>query len=386
MGTDCLSLLWLGSVCDGDAVLTNRAISPASNNWQIGLLRDLQPLVGQLRVLGHPLQQLWPKGNLMPKPPESSVVELQQHFVDYLNLPLVRTASLCRSLRKSALSLCREACPDFVLAYNPYPWQRAAAQAVQERLGVPWICVVADIPSNDWDDLRRATCGCSGYVFLSYRAYEQSPLHPKLHLDGGIPDLPTLEGDAKHENDDGTTVFLYAGSMSYDRGTDQLIEAFNRLDNPKAMLWLCGKSSPRIQARLIRPATAANRRIIDHQLVDEEKLAELMHRADVFVNPRPPDAASSFFDFPSKVSTYLSYQKPVISNRLPGLSPEYDAVLHYPDDTTPAAWAEAMGKIMANAPGSRDPFESAMETYVQSHRWSIQAKRLKDWITTISAM
>ena len=58
-------ILWLGSIFDQKTVMSSKAISPAANNWQIGLLTQLCKKGLNVVTLGHNPEPIWPKGKII---------------------------------------------------------------------------------------------------------------------------------------------------------------------------------------------------------------------------------------------------------------------------------------------------------------------------------
>ena len=57
-------ILWLGAIFDEKQILNSKAISPAANNWQRGLIEPLAKKGTSIIMLGHTPEPIWPRGNL----------------------------------------------------------------------------------------------------------------------------------------------------------------------------------------------------------------------------------------------------------------------------------------------------------------------------------
>lgn len=71
-----LHILWLGNIADEATMLASRAVSPAANRWQSGLLGGLREAGCDVRLLGHQPEPAWPRGQLSMAPQSERPVSL----------------------------------------------------------------------------------------------------------------------------------------------------------------------------------------------------------------------------------------------------------------------------------------------------------------------
>ena len=57
-------ILWLGAIFQEEQVLNSKAISPAANNWQTGLINPIAKKGCRIITLGHRPEPIWPKGQI----------------------------------------------------------------------------------------------------------------------------------------------------------------------------------------------------------------------------------------------------------------------------------------------------------------------------------
>lgn len=373
-------LLWLGGVFDASTMLTRPGVSTAANRWQQGLIRGLQGLGCPVVLLGNLMESLWPRGHMRV---DARLGRLAEGFVGellpYWNLPGIRAHSLSQANLAAFRRLCQQhGPPAVVLTYNALPWNVAIGRYARERLGIPWVCIVADGPGSGEPGhaqheahLRQATA-C---VFLSWGYYSNWPLARRFHLDGGVQ---ALRFDADHGlSSFNPSAIVYTGMMNKWGGSTFLVEAFRRVERQDIELWICGKGKNPVAEQ----AAAQDQRIKIIGVVSEDHLHELSQTASVFVNPRPSSIPGNHMNFPSKVLEYLSYGKPVISTWTGGLSPEYAEVLTVLAEETPSCLAQTIQEVAAWDAWARLKKAKEIASFLGSRKlWSIQAKRLLTWL------
>jgi glycosyltransferase involved in cell wall biosynthesis len=366
-------LLWVGPIVDPAAVLRRRAVSPAGNGWQLALFRSLSEQV-PVALLGHTPEPLWPRGTLrVDSGPEVSGVP-----VNYLNFPGIRSSSLRGGYRAGLRRLiATRGKPAAVLAYNDSPWNVAVGALAKDQ-GIPWICIVADAPGagRELAAHQRRIAAASGCVFLSWGRYRDWDGAVKLHLDGGIASLgfdprrPPAEARSPR-------VVLYAGAMSAVGGALHAVEAFRHVTADDVELWICGHGGH----GAIQQGVARDPRVRLLGMLDDVQLQQVLGRADVFINPRPPDLAENRSNFPSKVLEYLRWGQPVVSTWTDGLAPEYAEVLTLVDGVAPKVLAAGMEQALAFSTERRAELAARVAEFVTRHRlWSLQAERLVTWL------
>jgi glycosyltransferase involved in cell wall biosynthesis len=173
-----------------------------------------------------------------------------------------------------------------------------------------------------------------------------------------------------------TPVVLYTGTKGPWGGLDLLLDAWEKIRHPTACLWVCGQGE---HARLHALAEASDR-IRDFGLVDEARLGELVERAAVLVNPRPPSFPSNRLNFPSKILEYLGTGKPIASTRTLSFGPGYDDVLLFAAEESPAALAAAIDRALDLSPAERQSHRARVERFAASHGdWPHVAERFLAW-------
>jgi glycosyltransferase involved in cell wall biosynthesis len=272
------------------------------------------------------------------------------------------------------------------LNYNPYPhYCRAIEPIARRHPDIPWVNVVLDLDDpmvDGWVAFKEATAASRGNVFLSWWGYCHAPGHAKLHLDGGwetapapappvaaapsapARPFPPLAAQPK--------TFIYAGKFAGYGGIGEILEAIRGYPRTDVFFDFYGKGSCEQLSQL----AASDPRVRIRGFVPDAELEEACRKAYAFLSPRDLDFQGTRMIFPSKLLFYLKFRKPVLSPLLPGLSPEYEALLLQPT----VSWGAAIDKALAMTPADLDAHDARCGAFLETRAWKRQAARLLTFI------
>jgi glycosyltransferase involved in cell wall biosynthesis len=375
---ECLRLVWMGPLQGEHSLLHGTAPHPATMRWQRTYIGGLRQAGVRTHWIGHDPHRTWPWGPLFATSGHARVDD-DASAVPYANAPLVRTRSLTRGYVRRVVQAVRSIDANALVTYNVGPSITAAASAAAGE-GVPWIPIVLDFhdPSRDgWESFRAATAGAAGVAFVSHWAFERAPVPRRFLLPPAIvPRGPTAPPVAAPRR----TIF-YAGARSRAGGVDRLIAAMALLRTPDVQLVMTGQG--RGYDRDIARMTADSDRVTDLGMVTEAELERLALSADVLVNPRPVRSDDSCMNFPSKVLDYMSYGRPIVSTRAPGLGPAFDDVLVFSEGDEPRQLAEAIDRVLGWSPAERSRFAERCGSFADRSSATAAAREFAGWISDL---
>ena len=208
-----------------------------------------------------------------------------------------------------------------VFTYNPYPRHWFSANLLRLIFRCKWVSIIADDRSYGNPDF---------HLFLSFDYFKRFEKRNKLFCDGGIM-IRSLNETKKNEKSSGSHKSLvFAGVLNDWTGIIDFIDLFNEIDLENYILHIYGKGDPDV---LKNKNISLKNKVILHGFVNDIELERACRNAYAFINPRPLHMFRSENNFPSKLLLYLSYNKPVISTKTKGLSPDYDNILSYYSDS-----------------------------------------------------
>ena len=110
-------------------------------------------------------------------------------------------------------------------------------------------------------------------------------------------------------------------------------------------------------------------------------MTRICNTADLLLNVRDPNHPDNILNYPSKLPHYLSFGRPIVSTRLLSLSPDYDAVIHFPIDNSVDAYVGEVEKVLALTDSEKClEFNKIHEWFNKHKKWDVLIRGLTDWL------
>lgn len=171
---------------------------------------------------------------------------------------------------------------------------------------------------------------------------------------------------------------LYSGTLNYKFGIGTLIEAFEKTEDEKLKLVICGFGEAE---ELIKEKQKEDMRIVYLGRVDRAEVLSLQKNATVLVNPRQNNEEFTKYSFPSKNLEYLSSGVPLVAYKLDGIPDEYDEYIYYPTDNSAEALSKEIMKICALPDEERKLLGKKAKDFVFENKNKVkQAQRIIEFI------
>jgi glycosyltransferase involved in cell wall biosynthesis len=374
-------ILWLGGIFTPSAVSQFLAVNPAANRWRIGFINGLNTNGVATQLVSHRTEQCWPKGQLFPGRKEEFSVDYSQHVVHFTNAPVVRFRHLPVAYTQCVKRVLKNyGKPAAVLNYNPYSWNLGACRYLSQKEGIKWINVTLDYDDptlDNWATYKKDTLGADGHVFLSNWAYENCPLGARFHLDAGVDWInePKLAASLPVGR---KKIVLYSGKINSEYGgADILAETLAAISHEDIRLIVCGKGGHPELEKLSK----IDSRVELKGFVSDQELDDLSREAAVFINPRPIECSDSRMIFPSKLLSYMSYLKPVVSTWTPGLSADYREFFDVVEEDSPLQLAKKVDAILDWDESRRLAYAQKVHRYLHTDkRWEKLVGGLVKWM------
>jgi glycosyltransferase involved in cell wall biosynthesis len=377
-----LRIVWAGPLQSERSLLHGTAPHPASMRWQRTYIGGLRQTGVYVRWIGHDPHRAWPWGPLFATAGRGAI-DVSASAVPYINAPMVRTASLTRGYGRAVVDAVKAIDAHAVVSYNVNPWIASAASAASAH-GVPWIPIVLDFndPARDgWASFRVATAGSAGVAFVSHWAFDHAPVTCKHLLSPAVvPRCPIAPSE--HSANAAKRTILYAGARSRAGGVDRLIAAMSLLRTPDVQLVMTGQGKGYDPE--IAKMTSESDRVRDLGMVTESELEQLAFSADALVNPRPVQSDDSCMNFPSKVLDYMSYGRPIVSTRAPGLGPAFDDVLVFSEGDDPQQLARAIDRVLGWSPSECTHFADRCRHFAERSSPVAASRDFGHWVRQIA--
>ena len=170
---------------------------------------------------------------------------------------------------------------------------------------------------------------------------------------------------------------LYAGTLHYQFGIKNLLDAFEQITDPEVKLWICGGGEAETE---IRTLCEKDPRVTFYGFVNQSEVAELRSRAAVLVNPRTNEGEYTKYSFPSKTMEYMASGKPVVMYRLDGIPAEYDPYLYYVPDDSVQALADTLRYVLDHPEEAGEKAQRAQNFVLENKNRRVQGRRLAEFL------
>lgn len=172
---------------------------------------------------------------------------------------------------------------------------------------------------------------------------------------------------------------LYTGTTDIEFGIEDLLKAFQYIDDENYRLIIFGSGSG---DSLIKKISQIDERICYMGFIPREEIIQFQKQATVLVNPRTPEGEFTKYSFPSKTLEYMISGNPVLMHKLPGIPNEYDRYLKFFRGVDYETMANDIQEICNWSKEERLEFGYRAQQFVLENKNEIeQGKRLYDLIT-----
>lgn len=376
-------VIFVGSILSDYGLTKNRGISAAASQWSSGLLNSLIRNGCDVRNLSHVWNTTFPLGKILPGNKDDLSNEYDTILVKYFNIKGLRDYSLYVGLLKAFLGLTKQSfLPDFILFYNAYPYNIWLAKKIKDLFpDIKLVLLVLDYNDpepDDWVKFKHDSEIFDGCVFLSWWAYENSPIDNKIHVDAGWNGFFNKSPSIIQSQD---FVFVYAGKMEKYGGILHIIDAIKQLPKEQKNLRFefYGKGSSSELLNLSK----IDKRVIVNGFVSEKELEKAFNLANAFLSPLDMTVSDNRMVFPSKIMNYLRYQKPILASHSEGISREYDDVLFYPIKNNADSWLSLISNVSLFNRKDYELVATKSRKLLSIKTWDMHVERMIDFIKNI---
>ncbi|MBK5442702.1 glycosyltransferase [Peribacillus sp. TH24] len=158
---------------------------------------------------------------------------------------------------------------------------------------------------------------------------------------------------------------VYTGTLNKKFGVVNLIKAFHAIDNPNAILKICGRGD---SEDLIKEYAKKDDRIHFLGQLSNEEAVKLQKNATVLVNPRQNNEEFTKYSFPSKNMEYLLSGNPVIAYKLDGIPDEYNGYLLYVEENSLESFSSKISEVLNLTIQDRDDIGKRAREFVINNK------------------
>lgn len=339
---------------EGELLATSkRGVSTAPNQYQKGFLMGLSKPVKIISTLS---LGAFPSLNsrLTFKREFKQTEEGEIHYLPFLNFYYIRdwmfTRGVYRELKKIVSR--QEHTTVYIYSLN-LPFLNPMKRLKKEFGDRIHFCLIVPDLAGRYGLVRKGIKGfkdrseaakkmqlanhADSFVFLTEAMKDLFDPKPYTVIEGFLPDCQfdySLQRVPK--------TVLYTGSLNRAYGFGTLLEAFSRIPDVDAQLWICGAGD---MEGAVKEAAKKDSRIQFKGFLPKSEIAALQTQCDVLVNPRTDEGEYTKYSFPSKTMEYLLSGSKVVMYRLAGIGEEYYQYIRIIEAPGP----DAMAKVLQEA-------------------------------------
>jgi len=342
---------------------STREVQFAANNLQERISHGFREKIGDnFYILSAPIVNSFPNGykDIYIKKFEGTE---NCKYVPFVNIWGLRNLSRKHALIKEINNFISIKDDEkYIIVYSPHvPFLQAAVYAKEMDPSIKINLILPDLPQYvnlaqnvsliykmfkliDLKNFYTLTKKIDNFVFLTEHMNKVVNLENKPYavIEGIVSTNDIHEFDTSENKSDNKTV-IYTGTLNYQYGIRNLLEAFHNIQRSNISLVICGKGEA--EEEIYRFCDIDKRiRYLGQISGDECRKCQL--EADILVNPRQNIGEYTKYSFPSKNLEYLSTGKPVIAYKLDGIPDKYDNFFFYVEDNSIESLSQKIEQTM----------------------------------------
>ncbi|KXX72551.1 glycosyltransferase [Flammeovirga sp. SJP92] len=373
------TIFWCGSILTFEGLNKFKGEAPSATIWTREILTGFSKNSINVKIFAPIWDAMFPKGYLFPGSTQYLDPNFNQQNIKYLNIPYIRKYSLARNLFNSIQKEIEEnGEPKAIINYNTYPHYIIALKKIKEKYpNIKWINYILDLDDPDkdnWLSYSNDVKGSDGCIFLSWWGFKNTPTKNKLYVEAG------WNGKLPESSITDKFIFIYAGKLSAYGGINDLIEIIKIYKNKDVQFHFYGKG----KNLALEDLAQNDKRVHIKGFVSDEELKKACESANGFLSPRDVNCQENKMIFPSKILYYLKFRKPIISQDLPGLPPEYHNVLFIPKSSSYDDWINEIKRVKElSKDETKINFEKST-ALLEIKKWSNQTLKIMSFINELN--
>jgi len=303
-------IIFLGNIFK-NKYSNSKYFSIASNEWQKNFLKNFKNKI--INLTYYP-ETFFPIGSLFVNKKNFSIFK-NTKYLNFLNLIYYRNISIEKKIIQEACKLKSKRNQLILMTYNFQDPIINASATLKKKYNLKWINICADFNENQRIKIFKKIAPADLNIFLSYHAYKNYLGRNKLYFYGNLKKI------YKPKVKENTYKIIYSGSLGDWTGIKIFLKEFLSMNN-NFTLEITSNDNPNEILDYID-----NKKVKFHGFLKKNKLNKLLTDADFFLNLRNNYDINNLNNFPSKILTYLQYNKPIISSNLKNIDKQMKQVL-----------------------------------------------------------
>ncbi|AXR19910.1 MULTISPECIES: glycosyltransferase [Bacillus] len=174
---------------------------------------------------------------------------------------------------------------------------------------------------------------------------------------------------------------MYAGTLAFEYGVKNILDAFERIEDNELELWLFGDGDMK---EYIENLSIKDKRIKYFGFKSRAEVFEYEKRAKLLINARNPADEYTMYSFPSKTFEYMVSGTPFLTTRLKGIPQEYDKYIYSINDSDINSIKQEIERIFSIPDEEINKFTQDARLFILENKNSaVQAKKVLDFLDVI---
>lgn len=367
--------------------MVKRALNIAAVVWSKGFVKGLRDSGCEVEVVTLCPEQAWPVGRVIwqDNNPKLFDHDVPVTAISYLNVVFLRERWQDWAFARAVKRLLKLGKFDVFICYNVLHTYHITAMKAAKSMGVPVIAVILDsgysVDKQGLGLMSHQARYADGVVFLSQWLFENFPANGRrlMQMEGGVSEWKgsrPLIGSCVPVRPQTVT---YAGAFTPHRGQG-LVDLVKNCKREDVCFVICGKWN----MEAAKKAFGDDPRVDLRGMVSHDELQTIYSQTDVFVNSREVNWGHNLANFPSKLSAYLGYGRPIVSNWNPSYPPEYRNLLEVSTDDSGASLAAKLDEVLDWDDGQRLVcYDKLFNAYNENKSWKRQAESFLEFVKEV---
>lgn len=370
----------------------------AAHNLHKALFRGLHDNGIGFDIINYPHLGSFPPFYSTPRVPAYRNEDERVTSISYINISYIKRLDIRRKVKREILDWCKRTEGDkVVLLYNfeqlslipsikkIYPDVRFCLLVtdLEEYMDTDtslWTKVKHGISSFFPDKRETLYSYPDAYILLTEAMKQRIPVggKPCLIMEGIYND----ESDEAHDiSNNSKKTILYTGNIASRYGILDLIDAFEKIDDPSYQLLIRGNGDTLDE---IYRRSAADPRIKWLPQMSKQELCKLEREATLLVNPVSPTQKFTPYFFPSKTLEYLASGTPTLMHHLECIPKDYEEHILFFDGTDADSMAQRIREVCEMPAEERMAFGKKAKEFILANKTpKPQCRKIADFLADI---
>lgn len=403
-----MKILYFGSACDKEWFnkISSEKAQPyhvAQYMFEMALIEGFSNFQNiDMKIYYLYQEQYFPKGKLFFFKARSKKLN-DKYMVNYLpniNLPILKElyfilVGMVLTL-KWAINNRKEKNKLILTAFNYTPLS-LGIYVVAKTLGIIRVNIFTDLSSHIINDQRQKDMfwlkklilpyylKIINFIEKSYDGYilftepmnsKVNPNHKPYIVIEGIFNNELNLAKAKKEK-----AIMYAGTLSFEYGVKNILDAFEQINDKNLQLWLFGNGDMK---QYILELSQRDKRVKYFGFMKREDVFEYEKKATLLINLRNSNDEYTMYSFPSKTFEYMVSGTPFLTTKLKGIPDEYYRYVYTIDKLDIQSIKNKIEEILNKSQSELDDLGSkAREFILKEKNNKVQTTKIINFISQL---